>query len=130
MRTQPAPQAASAAPIWWKATIQPNITGAFSLPDALLHFVLNSAAGIAIGLAVGWAVRPSTTVSTHTATAAIPGPTGEQLAAASSIPPSQQDQMVRAMVDGLAARLRQNSLQEKITAQWIGRCLKQMAPAA
>ena len=28
--------------------------------------------------------------------------------AANAIPPSQQDQMVRAMVDGLAARLRQN----------------------
>lgn len=43
-----------------------------------------------------------------TATAAIPGPTPEQMRAANSIPPSQQDQMVRAMVDGLAARLRQN----------------------
>jgi cytochrome c-type biogenesis protein CcmH len=42
------------------------------------------------------------------ATAAIPGPTAEQMAAARAIPPSQQDQMVRAMVDGLAARLRQN----------------------
>jgi cytochrome c-type biogenesis protein CcmH len=43
-----------------------------------------------------------------TATAAIPGPTPEQMQAARSIPPSQQDQMVRTMVDGLAARLRQN----------------------
>jgi cytochrome c-type biogenesis protein CcmH len=43
-----------------------------------------------------------------TATAAIPGPTPEQMQAANGIPPSQQDQMVRAMVDGLAARLRQN----------------------
>jgi cytochrome c-type biogenesis protein CcmH len=42
------------------------------------------------------------------ATAAIPGPTPEQMQAARSIPPSQQDQMVRTMVDGLAARLRQN----------------------
>jgi cytochrome c-type biogenesis protein CcmH len=42
------------------------------------------------------------------ATAAIPGPTPEQLRAASSIPPSQQDEMVRGMVDRLAARLRQN----------------------
>jgi cytochrome c-type biogenesis protein CcmH len=40
--------------------------------------------------------------------AAIPGPTPEQMQAARSIPPSQQDQMVRSMVDGLAARLRQN----------------------
>ena len=43
-----------------------------------------------------------------TATAAIPGPTPDQMRAASGIPPSQQDQMVRTMVDGLAARLRQN----------------------
>jgi cytochrome c-type biogenesis protein CcmH len=43
-----------------------------------------------------------------TATAAIPGPTPDQMRAANGIPPSQQDQMVRAMVDGLAARLRQN----------------------
>jgi cytochrome c-type biogenesis protein CcmH len=42
------------------------------------------------------------------ATAAIPGPTPEQMTAARSIPPGQQDQMVRAMVDGLAARLRAN----------------------
>jgi cytochrome c-type biogenesis protein CcmH len=46
--------------------------------------------------------------SAATATAAIPGPTPEQMQAANGIPPSQQDQMVRAMVDGLAARLRQN----------------------
>lgn len=43
-----------------------------------------------------------------TATAAIPGPTPAQMEAARAIPPGQQDQMVRAMVDGLAARLRQN----------------------
>ena len=43
-----------------------------------------------------------------TAAAAIPGPTPEQLAAASSIPPSQQDQMVQGMVERLAARLKAN----------------------
>lgn len=43
-----------------------------------------------------------------TATAGIPGPTPEQLAAASSIPPSQQDQMVQGMVERLAARLKAN----------------------
>ncbi|HEX4737435.1 MAG TPA: hypothetical protein VH331_07730 [Allosphingosinicella sp.] len=42
------------------------------------------------------------------ATAGIPGPTPDQLAAASSIPPSQQDQMVQAMVERLAARLKAN----------------------
>lgn len=42
------------------------------------------------------------------ATAGIPGPTQQQMQAATSIPPSQQDEMVRGMVDRLAARLRQN----------------------
>jgi cytochrome c-type biogenesis protein CcmH len=42
------------------------------------------------------------------ATAAIPGPTPDQLAAAGSIPPAQQDEMVRSMVARLAARLAAN----------------------
>jgi cytochrome c-type biogenesis protein CcmH len=42
------------------------------------------------------------------ATAGIPGPTPEQLAAASSIPPEQQSEMAKEMVDRLASRLRQN----------------------
>jgi len=42
------------------------------------------------------------------ATAAIPGPTPEQMAQASQIPPSQQDEMVKGMVDRLAARLGSN----------------------
>ena len=42
------------------------------------------------------------------ATAAIPGPTREQIEAARGIPPSQQDAMVQGMVERLAARLRQN----------------------
>ena len=43
-----------------------------------------------------------------TATAAIPGPTPEQMRQASAIPPSRQSEMVRGMVDRLAARLRTN----------------------
>jgi len=43
-----------------------------------------------------------------TATAAIPGPTREQMEAARGIPPTEQDAMVRGMVDRLATRLRQN----------------------
>lgn len=43
-----------------------------------------------------------------TATAAIPGPTREQMQAASSLPPSQQDAMVKGMVDSLAAKLAAN----------------------
>jgi cytochrome c-type biogenesis protein CcmH len=46
--------------------------------------------------------------ATAVASAAIPGPTPEQLAAASSIPPSQQDQMAQQMVERLANRLKQN----------------------
>ncbi len=42
------------------------------------------------------------------ATAAIPGPTPEQLAQASSIPPGQQDEMVQGMVTRLADRLKAN----------------------
>jgi cytochrome c-type biogenesis protein CcmH len=53
-----------------------------------------------------WEVQ--TPVGGSSATAGIPGPTPEQLAAASSIPPSQQDQMVQGMVERLAARLKAN----------------------
>jgi len=42
------------------------------------------------------------------ATAAIPGPTREQMEAARGIAPGRQDAMVRDMVERLAARLRQN----------------------
>jgi cytochrome c-type biogenesis protein CcmH len=42
------------------------------------------------------------------ATAGIPGPTPDQLRAASSMTPSQQNDMGRSMVDQLAGRLRQN----------------------
>ena len=43
-----------------------------------------------------------------TATAAIPGPTREQLEQAKGLPPSQQDAMVQGMVSRLEGRLRQN----------------------
>jgi len=46
--------------------------------------------------------------SAPVATAAIPGPSPDQLAAAGSIPPGQQDAMARAMVERLAARLAAN----------------------
>lgn len=48
-----------------------------------------------------------------TATAGIPGPTREQMQAASAIPPSQQNEMVRGMVEGLANRLRTNPRDEQ-----------------
>jgi cytochrome c-type biogenesis protein CcmH len=54
------------------------------------------------------AAAPPAAPTSSTATAAIPGPSREQMEAARGIPPGQQDQMVRTMVDGLAARLRQN----------------------
>jgi cytochrome c-type biogenesis protein CcmH len=43
-----------------------------------------------------------------TATAGIPGPTPDQIAAASAIPPGQQDAMVKAMVQRLEDRLKAN----------------------
>lgn len=46
------------------------------------------------------------------ATAAIPGPTREQMEAARGIPPSEQTDMVKGMVDRLAARLAQNPRDE------------------
>ena len=42
------------------------------------------------------------------ATTGIPGPSAEQLAAASAIPPGQQNEMARGMVERLAARLEAN----------------------
>lgn len=47
------------------------------------------------------------------ATAGIPGPTREQLDAARAIPPAQQDEMAKGMVDRLDARLRQNPRDER-----------------
>lgn len=51
---------------------------------------------------------PAAPPAASTATAAIPGPTPEQMAQASAMRPSQQDAAARGMVDRLAARLRQN----------------------
>lgn len=47
------------------------------------------------------------------ATAAIPGPTREQMEAARAIPPGQQEEMIKGMVDRLAARLQQNPRDER-----------------
>jgi cytochrome c-type biogenesis protein CcmH len=51
---------------------------------------------------------PPPSAGSSPATAAIPGPTPEQMAAASSIPPSQQSEMVEGMVNRLANRLAKN----------------------
>lgn len=51
---------------------------------------------------------PPRTPAPSTATAAIPGPTREQLEAARATPPGEQDEMVQAMVGRLADRLRRN----------------------
>ncbi len=51
---------------------------------------------------------PATSSGSSAATAAIPGPTREQMASASSIAPSQQSEMVKGMVERLAARLKSN----------------------
>lgn len=57
---------------------------------------------------LGNRLPPARAPGASVATAAIPGPTPAQLEAARGIPPSQQDEMVRGMVDRLAARLRAN----------------------
>ena len=61
--------------------------------------------------------------ATGPASAAIPGPTGQQLAAASSIPPGQQDQMVQAMIQRLADKLKTNP---KDADGWIRMMRSQM----
>jgi cytochrome c-type biogenesis protein CcmH len=54
--------------------------------------------------------------SSTTALAAIPGPDRVQMAAASKLPPGQQEAMVRSMVDGLAAKLQADPRQPD---RWI-----------
>jgi cytochrome c-type biogenesis protein CcmH len=54
------------------------------------------------------AAGPAPGTGAQVATAGIPGPTPEQLAAASSMSPSQQDEMVQGMVARLAGRLKDN----------------------
>jgi cytochrome c-type biogenesis protein CcmH len=51
--------------------------------------------------------------ATGSAAAGIPGPSPEQLAAASSIPPSQQDAMIQQMLARLEARLKSNPRDEE-----------------
>ena len=51
------------------------------------------------------AVRPARASGPAAALDGIPGPSPEQMAAASRLPPGQQEAMVRSMVDGLAAKL-------------------------
>jgi cytochrome c-type biogenesis protein CcmH len=50
---------------------------------------------------------------TGTATAGIPGPSPEQLAAAASLPPGQQDAMIKQMLARLEARLKSNPKDEE-----------------
>ena len=52
--------------------------------------------------------EPAAAPPSSVATAGIPGPTPEQMRAASAMTPSQQNAMGREMVDRLAARLRAN----------------------
>lgn len=51
---------------------------------------------------------PAQAGSPSVATAAIPGPTREQMQAAAALPKGQQDMMVQSMVDGLEAKLKAN----------------------
>lgn len=57
------------------------------------------------------AIRPAAPAGPAAALNGIPGPSREQMAAASKLPAGAQEEMVRGMVDGLAAKLQQNPKQ-------------------
>ncbi|HEY5723859.1 MAG TPA: tetratricopeptide repeat protein [Allosphingosinicella sp.] len=92
----------------WTALLKDTPQGAPWEAD-LRRTIERTAAENRIDLA-GRVPPPGTTGSV--ATAGIPGPSPEQLAAASSIPPGQQDEMVQAMVQRLADRLKANPRDE------------------
>jgi cytochrome c-type biogenesis protein CcmH len=54
------------------------------------------------------AANGMTTTGAQVAAAGIPGPTRDQIAAASQLPQGQQETMIRGMVDGLEAKLKAN----------------------
>jgi cytochrome c-type biogenesis protein CcmH len=87
----------------WLALLKDTPAGAPWEPD-LRRTIEQTAAKNRIDLAG----RMPAAGGTGTATSGIPGPTPEQLAAASSIPPGQQADMVEGMVGRLEARLKQN----------------------
>ena len=72
--------------------------------------VRTAIAGIAArnNIDVAGRVPPPRAPAASSATAAIPGPTSEQMEAARAMPPGEQDAMVRSMVERLEARLRQS----------------------
>lgn len=92
----------------WVALLRETPAGAPWESD-LRRTIERTAAENRIDLA-GRMPAPGTTGSV--ATAGIPGPSAEQLAAASSIPPGQQQEMVQAMVQRLADRLKANPKDE------------------
>ena len=57
------------------------------------------------------AIRPAAPTGPAAALNGIPGPTREQMAAAARLPAGAQEEMVRGMVDGLAAKLQANPKQ-------------------
>jgi cytochrome c-type biogenesis protein CcmH len=57
------------------------------------------------------ALRPAAAAGPAAALNGIPGPTPQQMSAASQLPPGQQEAMVRSMVDGLAQKLEANPKQ-------------------
>ena len=65
------------------------------------------------GVDIAGRLPPPRPASTSTATAAIPGPSRQDLEAAKGIPPSEQSAMAQRMVEGLADRLRQNPRDER-----------------
>lgn len=103
----------------WLALLRDTPPGAPWEPD-LRRTIEQTAARHRIDLAG----RMPAAGSTGTATAGIPGPTPEQLASASSLPPAEQAGMVEQMVARLEGRLKSNPKDEE---GWIRLMRSRMA---
>jgi cytochrome c-type biogenesis protein CcmH len=96
----------------WLALLKDTPPGApweASLRDTIIQ------AGAKHGIEVA-SRMPAAISAPSAATAAIPGPSREQMAAAAALPPGQQEAMVRGMVDSLAAKLKADP---KDSAGWL-----------
>lgn len=91
----------------WIALLKDTPAGAPWEAD-LRRTITQVAAKQKIDIAGRMPAAPAAPAGAQVATAAIPGPTPEQMAAASSMTPSQQDEMVQGMVNRLADRLKAN----------------------
>ncbi|WP_231639323.1 tetratricopeptide repeat protein [Sphingomonas profundi] len=93
----------------WLALLKDTPPGApweENVRQTITQVAAKNAIDIAGRMPAGAAAPPA--AGPNAATDAIPGPTREQMSAASALPPGQQDAMVRGMVDSLAAKLKAN----------------------